>query len=171
MQQYQPFIHRINYKKYKPIYILFGYLLATNILIAISSSSNFQLEKFMTNFMASFFLVFSFFKMLDLKGFADGYSSYDIIARKNYRYGYFYPFIELGFGVGYILFDTNIYLNITVFIIMLISSIGVIKAKLNKQKFDCACVGTFLKVPLGNITIIEDITMVIMSLFMVINLS
>jgi hypothetical protein len=49
---------------------------------------------------------------------------------------------------------------------MLISSIGVIKAKLSKQQFYCACVGTFLKVPLGNIAIIEDLLMMMMAFFM-----
>lgn len=152
---------------YKPIYLLFAYLLIVNILIILK---NFQIEDFMVNFMASFFLVFSFFKMLDLKGFAEGYSSYDIVAKRFFTYGYIYPFIELGFGIAYLLIGKNLYLNITVFIVMLISSIGVIKAKLSKQNFYCACVGTFLKVPLGNIAIIEDITMMLMSLFMIIQL-
>lgn len=154
---------------YKPIYLLLGYLLAANILI---SFNDFHIEmfmmEFMINFMASFFLVFSFFKLLDLKGFADGYSSYDLIAKKNYRYGYIYPFIELAFGIGYLLFGDNIYLNVAVFIVMLISSVGVVKAKMSKKKFYCACVGTFLKVPLGSVAIIEDITMVVMSLLMIV---
>jgi len=37
----------------------------------------------MLDFMAGFFLVFSFFKLLDLRGFADAYQSYDIIARRS----------------------------------------------------------------------------------------
>jgi len=153
---------------YKPIYLIFAYLIGVNALIAMQ---DFHLESIMINFMASFFLVFSFFKMLDLKGFAEGYSSYDIIARKFYYYGYIYPFLELGFGLGYLLFGKNFYLNIAVFLVMIISSIGVIKAKFGKQQFHCACVGTFLKIPLGNIAIIEDLSMVVMSLSMLISLT
>ncbi len=152
---------------YRPIFLIFTYLLIVNISLLIAGGS---IKGFMTNFMASFFLVFSFFKLLDLKGFAASYSSYDIIAQKLSYYGYVYPFLELGFGVGYILSGNSIYLNIVVFIVMLLSSIGVIKAKLTKQTFSCACVGTFLKVPLGSIAIIEDTMMVIMSLFMIINI-
>lgn len=151
---------------YKPIYLIFAYISTISILTTLHYG--FSLEAFMINFMAGFFLVFSFFKLLDIPGFAAGYSSYDIVAKKWHYYGYIYPFIELGFGLGYILLGKNIYLNAIVFIIMLISSIGVIRAKLGKQKFECACVGTFLKVPLGNIAIIEDLTMVIMSFLMLI---
>lgn len=151
---------------YKPIYIIFSYIFIISMIGSFIHSRHFDLEVFMTNFMAGFFLIFSFFKMLDLKGFAASYSLYDIIAKRFYAYGYIYPFIELSFGLLYLLFANSIYLNVFVCLIMLISSIGVIKARLSKQLFTCACVGTFLKVPLGNITIIEDITMVFMSLIM-----
>lgn len=153
---------------YKPIYIIFIYLALVN---AVISFKDMNLLFLMPNFMASFFFVFSFFKILDLKGFAEGYSSYDVIARKFFNYGYIYPFLELSFGIVYLLFPLNLYLNIIVFFVMIISSIGVIKAKFSKQKFECACVGTFLKVPLGNIAIIEDLLMVIMSLFMIVHLT
>lgn len=153
---------------YKPIYLIFAYLIITNYLIILP---NLSIDRFMLNFMASFFLIFSFFKLLDVKGFAEGYASYDIIAKQVPVYGYLYPFIELGFGLSYIYFGANLYLNILVLIIMLISTIGVIKAKLSKQKFQCACVGTFLKVPLSNIAIIEDLLMVLMSLFMILRLT
>lgn len=152
---------------YKPIYIIFAYLIAINIIITVKTM---QLTEFMPNFMASFFLVFSFFKLLDLEGFAGGYSSYDIIARKLYHYGYIYPFLELGFGITYLLIPHNLYFNVAVLIVMLISSIGVIKAKFSKEQFYCACVGTFLKVPLGSIAIIEDILMTLMALAMILQI-
>lgn len=152
---------------YKPIYMIFTYLVLVNFVI---SAKSMQLSSFMANFMASFFLVFSFFKLLDLDGFVGGYSSYDLIAKKFYRYGYIYPFIELGFGFGYLIFPHNLYFNWAVFVLMLVSSIGVIKAKSSKQKFYCACVGTFLKVPLGSIAIIEDLLMTVMALAMVLQI-
>lgn len=156
-------INREDKPSYKPIYMIFAYLILVNFVI---SARNMQSG----SFMASFFLVFSFFKLLDLEGFAGGYSSYDLIAKKFYRYGYVYPFIELGFGFGYLIFPQYLYFNLAVFVLMLISSIGVIKAKFSKHKFYCACVGTFLKVPLGSIAIIEDLLMTIMALVMVLQI-
>jgi len=150
---------------YKPIYIIFAYLIAISIIVKLKGAN---FETALASGMAGFFLIFSFFKMLDLKGFAEGYSSYDIIAKRFYNYGYIYPFIELAFGIGYISVGESLYLNIVVFIIMSISSIGVIQSMLSKSKFYCACVGTFLKVPLGMVALIEDLSMVVMSLAMII---
>lgn len=156
-----------NQGSYQPIYLIFFYLIITNLVICQKFTS---FALFMPNFMASFFLVFSFFKLLDLTGFANSYSMYDIVAKKFSIYAYIYPFIELCFGILYLIIPSNIILNVSVFIIMSVSTIGVIKSKLTKQKFECACVGTFLKVPLGNVAIIEDLLMVIMSLMMLIQL-
>lgn len=148
---------------YKPIYIIFGYLILISVLTNVQ---HFDIYSMMSVFMAGFFLIFSFFKMLDFTGFAVGYAKYDLVAQRIYYYGYVYPFIELAFGVAYLISPFNFWLNLSVFIIMSVSTIGVVKSKLEKNQIQCACVGTFLKVPLGNITIIEDILMVIMSLFM-----
>ena len=56
---------------------------------------------FMQVFMAGFFLTFSFFKMLDLKGFAESYSMYDIVAKKVKLWGFIYAFVELALGIAY----------------------------------------------------------------------
>jgi hypothetical protein len=147
---------------YWPIYLIFTYTILANLLIALPN----HFSAFMPNFMASLFLVFSFFKMLDLQGFANSYGNYDLIAKKFRSYAYIYPFLEAFFGCSYIVNPHSSILNLSVFIVMLISTIGVITAKLKKQQFSCACVGTFLQVPLGNIAIIEDLLMMMMAFFM-----
>ena len=63
---------------YKPVLIIGGYLLGVTLLLDIRNGS---LNNWMPHFMGSFFLVFSFFKFLDLKGFAESYVTYDIIAK------------------------------------------------------------------------------------------
>ncbi len=152
---------------YKPIFLIFAYIITANSIINIRDQNTYL---FMSHFMASFFLVFSFFKLLDLHGFAQSYCNYDLIAKKFYRYGYIYPFIECFFGLGYLLSPFSFYLNLIVFLVMLISTAGVIQAKLKKRNFRCACVGTFLNVPLSSVAIIEDILMVFMSLIMLTNI-
>ena len=69
------------FKTYKPILLIGAYILGTTFLIEIVKGS-FDLDMWMSNFMAGFFLTFSFFKLLDLKGFAESYSTYDIIAKR-----------------------------------------------------------------------------------------
>lgn len=68
-------------KTYKPLIIVFLYILLGVALQEINSGT-FSWMTAMNNFMAGFFLVFSFFKMLDLSSFASSYSLYDIIAKK-----------------------------------------------------------------------------------------
>ena len=56
----------------------------------------------MSRFMAGFFLVFSFFKLLNLRAFADAYAGYDVVAARWRVWGYDYPFVELALGAAYL---------------------------------------------------------------------
>jgi hypothetical protein len=121
-------------------------------------------------FMGLFFLAFSFFKLLDLQGFAMSYMSYDIVAAKWMKWGYIYPFFELASGVGYLLGWQLLYLNIIVAIVMTISLIGVIKSVLNKKQIQCACLGTGFNLPMSTVTIVEDGAMILMAVWMIFSL-
>ncbi|RYD91584.1 MAG: heavy-metal-associated domain-containing protein, partial [Sphingobacteriales bacterium] len=85
------------FETYKPIVLIFTYITIISVILA-AGAGGFNWMKGMTVFMSGFFLTFSFFKMLDLQGFADSYSSYDIVAKKFRGWGYIYAFIELGLG-------------------------------------------------------------------------
>src|SRR5690606_1095867 len=85
---------------YKPILLIFFYVSIVTV-IAASTVNGFDWTTAMRVFMSGFFLAFSFFKLIDLKGFADNYSSYDIIAKRFRGWGFIYPFIELGLGIAF----------------------------------------------------------------------
>jgi hypothetical protein len=118
--------------------------------------------------MAGFFLVFSAFKLIDLKGFAAGYSTYDLLAKKVFAYGYIYPFIELLFGITMILNYQNPALLWAEIFIMIFSGLGVAIQLAKHEEFQCVCVGTFLKVPLTKVTVVEDFGMAILALSLLI---
>lgn len=150
---------------YLPIFLIFGYIAGVTSLIQVGYDS-FDFMIWMRHFMAGFFLVFSFFKLMNLKGFADGYGTYDIIAKKFPVWGFIYPFVEMLLGV---LLLTGLEMQgttVAAFVIMGISSIGVIQSLLKKQRFQCACLGTVIKLPLSKVTLFEDLLMVAMSLIM-----
>lgn len=112
-------------------------------------------------FMGVFFLVFAGFKLLDLKGFAASYQMYDIIAKRIRIYAYLYPFIELGLGLGYFL---NVpFTDAATLVIMAIGAIGVARQLLRGSKIKCACLGTFIKLPLTTVSLIEDLAMGVMA--------
>lgn len=154
---------------YKPIFVLFAYI--TGITLFVEANRGFfNLEQWMQNFMAAFFLGFSFFKLLNLQSFADSYSSYDIIAKKWKGWGYIYAFIELALGIGFLMHFNPLLTNGVAFVVMSISIIGVLQSVLNKRKIQCACLGAVFNLPMSTITIIEDALMIVMSAIMVVKI-
>lgn len=156
-------------RTYWPILLLFGYLAAVTGLLEWQNG-DFVLLRWMNHFMAGFFLVFSFFKFLDLQGFANSYSMYDIIAKKWKYWGFVYAVIELALGIAFLTGFQPIFTNVVTFIVMSVSIAGVIQSVMKHQKIKCACLGTVFNIPMSTVTIIEDALMMAMSLVMILSM-
>ena len=154
---------------YKPILLIFSYILGVTILVEVVNGA-FVWTRWMEHFMAGFFLVFSFFKLLNLKGFAESYSMYDIVARKWKAWGYVYAFTELALGIAFLTSFTSIITNAVTFAVMTVSIVGVLQSVMNRRKIKCACLGAVFNLPMSTITIIEDVLMIVMSAIMVVTL-
>jgi hypothetical protein len=124
----------------------------------------------MQHFMAGFFLVFSFFKLLNLKGFAESYVMYDVVAKKFPFWAYSYAFVEVGLGISYLLNYNPLVTNACTFVVMSISIIGVLQSVFDNKKIQCACLGAVFNLPMSTVTIIEDALMIVMSGYMILNL-
>ncbi len=154
---------------YKPILLIFAFITGITFLNEWVVS-DFVFMRWMSNFMAGFFLVFSFFKLLNLKGFAESYSMYDVIAKKWSSWGYVYAFIELALGIAFLTGFNPILTNSITFIVMSVSIIGVLQSVFNKRKIKCACLGDVFNLPMSTITIIEDALMIGMSAAMLLTM-
>lgn len=154
---------------YKPILLIFGYITIISI-IAATQNGNLNWMQAMNIFMAAFFLTFSFFKMLNLKDFAESYAMYDVVAKKVPLWGFIYPFAELALGISYAIGFQPIFTNLITLIIMSVSIVGVLQSVFNKRKIQCACLGAVFNLPMSTVTIIEDGLMIAMSLGMLITL-
>lgn len=161
--------HKSWFQTYNPILLIFFYVTLVTI-IAATTTNGFDWMTGMRIFMSGFFLAFSFFKMLDIKGFADNYSSYDIITKHFRGWGFIYPFIELGLGIAYAINFNPLITNSVTFVVMSISIIGVLQTVMNKRKIQCACLGAVFNLPMSTVTIIEDALMIAMSGVMLIAL-
>lgn len=157
------------FETYKPVLLIFAYITGITLLIQIAMGE-FMWMEWMNHFMAGFFITFSFFKLLNLSGFADSYMSYDIIAKRWRGWGYVYAFVELGLGTAYLMNFDPIITNIVTLFVMGLSIIGVLQSVLNKRKIKCACLGDIFNLPMSTITIIEDGLMIGMSVIMLLNL-
>ena len=157
------------FNTYKPILLIFFYITIVTSIMAFQSIKINEMEtnqivmKWMNHFMGGFFLAFSFFKFLDLKGFAESYKMYDIVAKRIPFWAYLYPFVELGLGLSFLSNIFPLFTNSITFIVMTISIIGVLQAVLNKKKIQCACLGAVFNLPMSTVTIIEDALMIVMS--------
>lgn len=150
----------------KPLLLILFYISIASILIHYDE---WQWNNVMLDFMGLFYIVFSFFKMLDLKGFRDSFRMYDPLAKKVPFYGKVYPFIETILGLMFLMrFEINIALIATI-IILGITTIGVTKTLLDKKAIRCACLGTTLKLPMTEATFIENAIMIIMASAMLID--
>ena len=147
-------------KQLKPLFIIFAYISITSLLL---NFKNINLTNIMFDFMGLFYIIFSFFKILDIKGFSMSFRMYDPLAKKAQIYGYVYPFIEILLGVMFLTrIEVKIALILTI-IILGITSIGVTQALVKKKSIDCACLGTTLKLPMTEATFIENALMIIMA--------
>ncbi len=152
---------------YHPLLLVLAYLLGV-VAIVESMAGNFDFVRAMRIFMGGFFAAFSFFKLLDLRGFADSYQSYDIVARRVPSYGRVYPFIELALGIAYLVSFNPMITNAVTLVVMTVGLIGVAQSLLAKRQIQCACLGTVFDLPMSKVTLIEDGVMALMALAMLV---
>ena len=153
---------------YSPLLLIVAFILGGSVLVQIGMGSlaNVSVMETMRYFMAGFFLVFSFFKLLDINAFANAYAGYDLLARRWRGWGLIYPFVELALGAAYLANFNPPLTHWATIIVMGFSAIGVIKAVASKTQIQCACLGTVFKLPMSTVTIVEDVGMVVMALLM-----
>lgn len=151
------------FQTYKPLITVFAYVLIFSLAYQ-ASRDTFSVHMFMNHIMAGFFIGLSFFKFLDLKSFATSFANYDPLAKKWKTYGAIYPFIELTLGFLFIAHKYLLFANVVTILVLGITTVGVYKKINSKVQFQCACLGSGFNLPLSNVTIAENLTMVAMAL-------
>ncbi|MBX7105213.1 MAG: copper chaperone [Gemmataceae bacterium] len=138
-----------------PLLLIVSYIVATVAVVEWSAGA-FSATRAMNHFMAGFFLVFSFFKMLDIPAFADSFAMYDIVACRSRVFALAYPFIELALGVAYLANIQPVATNLVTLIVMSVGFVGVAASLVAKRKIRCACLGSVFNLPMTKVTLIED---------------
>lgn len=140
-------------KDYIPLIVVFAFVLASSAVhVAVQGSS---LAHWMTAVMGYFFVYFSLFKLIDLPGFVEGFSHYDLLAQRARLWAWLYPFVELGLGILYLLNVQHWALYGVTLVVTLLNVVSVMVKLLKREVFMCACLGTILKVPLTTVTLVE----------------
>ena len=150
-------------KQLYPLGLIFLFLIGGTLIIHYPT---FVIRDVLPDFMGLFFVVFSFFKCLDLRGFQSSFRRYDPLAKAIPFYAWLYPFLELILGV---LFLMQLQLQLALWLtlgILSITSIGVIQVLLSKKDIQCACLGSVLNLPMTEATLIENAIMIGMAAWM-----
>lgn len=150
-------------RQLKPLFLIFLYLFSTVFLLNIRDWSA---TEAMLDFMGLFYIVFSFFKFLDLKGFPASFRMYDPLAKVFPFYGWAYPFLELGLGLMFLMRYQITFALVVTIVVLGLTTLGVTKTLLDKKQIRCACLGTTLKLPMTEATFIENAIMLIMAVVM-----
>lgn len=166
---------------YWPLLLTVAYLVGGTVVAMVVAQTSSMISSTgmfgMSVFMGLFFVVFSFFKLLDLDGFAKAYSSYDIVAERWLGWGYLYPFVELALGVSFLMGITAtshawpIATNVVTLVVMTVGTIGVVNAVVRGRDIQCGCLGTMFDLPMSTVTIVEDVAMALMAAGMLLMLA
>jgi len=152
---------------YKPVIALF----AMTALMALAASHYAYGSPF-TIRAAEWFIAFSMsvlalLKLQNVETFATMFLNYDLLARRWVPYSYIYPFAE---GLAGVLMIAHALNWISIPVALFISTIGavsVLKAVyIDKRELKCACVGGGSNVPLGFVSLTENVMMFAMALWM-----
>jgi len=156
-------------KTYQPVIAVF----AVTFLMALTTSWALQSELAMVR-VAELFIAFSMcvlgiLKLQDLQSFATGFVQYDLVAQRYVPYSFVYPFVEAGAGI---LMIAGLFTWVAAPAALLVSTIGAVSVfravYIQKRDLSCACVGGGSSVPLGFISLTENLMMIVMSIWMMV---
>lgn len=152
---------------YQPVLAIFG--VALMLALAISW---YVFETVFTVQAAEWFVSLSMAllaiqKLQDLRSFSTMFLNYDLLARRWVRYGYIYPFGEALAGI---LMVAHVLPIISVPMALFIGTVGAVSVfkavYVDKRELKCACVGGNSNVPLGFVSLTENLFMIGMGLWM-----
>jgi glutaredoxin len=157
-----------NATSYKPVIAVF----AMTAMMALAASQAVLGTPF-TARAAEWFIGFSMcvlalLKLQDVETFSTMFLNYDLLAKRWVPYSYIYPFAE---GLAGILMVAGALTWLSVPIALIIGTIGAVSVfkavYIDRRELKCACVGGSTKVPLGFVSLTENLMMIAMAAWMV----
>ncbi len=162
-------VHDPKEKSYRPVVILF----VMTALMALATSYAFLGTVFTARALGLFIsfsmVVLALLKLQNVERFSSMFLNYDLLARQWVPYSYIYPFAE---GLAGILMIAGVLHWISIPLALFIGTVGAISVfkavYIDKRELKCACVGGDSNVPLGFISLTENLMMIGMALAMLI---
>ncbi len=158
-------------KSYAPVIAIFGLAFAMAVAVSLFFPADLLSVTTVERFVAFGMCLLALQKLRDVSAFANGFLGYDLLAQRYVPYAFIYPFLEAGAGV---LMLAGLFIWLAAPVALFIGTIGaisVIKAVyVDKRELKCACVGGDSNVPLGFISLTENLMMMGMGLWMLVRM-
>lgn len=152
---------------YQPVVAIFAVTLAMAVTTTWASLGTLQPIRLLELFIAFSMCVLGILKLQDLLSFTTTFVQYDLVARRYVPYGYLYPFVEAGGGALMIAGWATWIVAPVVLVFSGIGAVSVVQAVyVEKRDLNCACVGGGSRVPLGAISLTENLMMMAMAIWM-----
>ena len=142
------------------------YVLAA--LVSLFSVEWHAYPDFMSHLMGWVLIFFGVIKLTDVVGFAEGFAKYDPLAKRSITYAQVYPFLEITLGILFILQLLILPATLVTLFMYSASLYGAVQSLLKKESLHCVCLGTYFRLPLSTVTIIEATFMILMCLWMLV---
>jgi len=157
---------------YQPVIAVFAVTFGLALTTCWAMQGALEIIRVAELFIGFSMAVLGILKLQDLMSFATGFIQYDLIARRYVPYSYVYPFIEAGAGI---LMIAGLFTWVAAPLALFASTVGavsVIKAVyIEKRDLSCACVGGGSSVPLGFISLTENLMMMTMAIWMLVKMA
>jgi glutaredoxin len=154
-------------KTYAPVIAVFAATALTAMAASYATSGAVFTTRAAEWFISFSMVVLAILKLRDLESFSSMFLNYDLLAKRWVPYGYVYPFAELGAGV---LMTAGALTWLSVPVALLIGGVGAVSVfkavYLDKRDLKCACVGGDSNVPLGFVSLTENLMMIAMAVWM-----
>ncbi len=152
---------------YKPVIAIFGMAAAMALAISWAALGNLFTVQAAEWFVAVSMCLLALQKLRDIDGFATGFLNYDLLARRWVPYAHVYPWAE---GLAGVLMLSGAAMWLSIPLALFIGGVGAVSVfkavYIDKRELKCACVGGGSNVPLGFVSLTENLMMVAMALWM-----
>lgn len=152
---------------YQPVIAIFATALLIGLAVSWTADGTLVSGRMLEYAIAAAMTLLGLQKLQDVESFSTMFLNYDLLAQRHVRYGYVYPFAETLAG-GLMLAGAFIWLAAPLALFIgTVGAVSVFKAVyLDRRELKCACVGGNSKVPLGFVSLTENLVMIGMGLWM-----
>ncbi len=152
---------------YTPVIAIFGVSALIALAVAWLTMGTLLTPMVIEWFIATAMVLLGLQKLRDVEGFSTMFLNYDLLASRWVPYSYIYPFAETGAGLLMLAGALSIVSVPVALTIGTIGAVSVFKAVyIDKRELKCACVGGGSNVPLGFVSLTENLMMIAMAIWM-----